>query len=117
MLQRFRSLKDSKTTQENSSAISQKEPEQLTIKQKTGDAANKWLAKNRSLVLRQTPVWAQSLAGILIGLGVISIVGGMFTSLSSSRCFGIGSGSRLSSHGYAMMPGAAQDWRSILLRA
>ena len=26
-----------------------------------GNSAEKWLVRNRSLVLRQTPVWAQSL--------------------------------------------------------
>ena len=34
---------------------------------------NEWLARNRSLVLRQTPAWAQSLAGIVIGLGIITV--------------------------------------------
>ena len=47
--------------------------EDLTLKEKAGDAANRWLAKNRSLVLRQTPVWAQSLAVILILLGTTSL--------------------------------------------
>ncbi len=54
------------------------EPDQvqkLTPKQVLGDAANQWLARNRSLVLRQTPVWAQSLAAIFIGLGTIAVVG------------------------------------------
>lgn len=54
----------------------QKKP--LAVKHKMGDAANKWLARNRSLVLRQTPVWAQSLALIFISLGGIAIVGGVF---------------------------------------
>ena len=49
----------------------------LSIKQKAGDAANRWLARNRSLVLRQTPVWAQSLAALMIGLGGIAVVGGI----------------------------------------
>ena len=49
--------------------------EDLTLKQKAGDAANRWLARNRSLVLRQTPVWAQTLAGLMIGLGSIAIIG------------------------------------------
>ena len=48
----------------------------LTLKQKAGDAANRWLAKNRNLVLRQTPVWAQSMAGIFVALGTIAVVGG-----------------------------------------
>ena len=38
-----------------------------------GETAEKWLAKNRSLVLRQTPVWGQSLVAILLCLGGISI--------------------------------------------
>ena len=49
----------------------------LTFKQKAGDAANEWLAKNRSLVLRQTPVWAQALTAALIGLGGIVVLGGI----------------------------------------
>jgi len=48
----------------------------LTLKQKAGDAANSWLAKNRSLVLRQTPIWAQSMAVIVIAVGTIAVVGG-----------------------------------------
>ena len=39
--------------------------------------ADKWLARNRSLVLRQTPVWAQSLAGIVVSLGVIAVGAGV----------------------------------------
>ena len=38
---------------------------------KNGDAANRWLARNRSLVLRQ-PLWVQSLAALMIGLGIAS---------------------------------------------
>jgi len=49
--------------------------ENLSLKQKAGDAANRWMARNRSLVLRQTPVWAQSLALILIGLSTTAVVG------------------------------------------
>ena len=37
------------------------------------NAIDKWLAKNRSLVLRQTPVWAQSLAVIVLALGGITV--------------------------------------------
>ena len=51
--------------------------EDLTLKQKAGDAANRWMARNRSLVLRQTPVWAQSLAAILIGLSTTAVIGGI----------------------------------------
>ena len=52
--------------------------EDLSFKQKAGDAANRWMARNRSLVLRQTPVWAQSLAALMIGLGGIALIGGIF---------------------------------------
>ena len=52
---------------------------QLSMKQKAGDAANRWLARNRSLVLRQTPVWAQSLAALMIGLGGIALIGSIFS--------------------------------------
>ncbi|MCB4389381.1 HlyD family secretion protein [Synechococcus sp. MU1617] len=47
----------------------------LTLKEKSRDIANNWLAKNRSLVLRQTPFWAQSLLLLLISLGAVSLVG------------------------------------------
>ena len=40
-------------------------------------SAERWLARNRSLVLRQTPVWAQSLAAILVGLGVSAVTAGL----------------------------------------
>ena len=39
--------------------------------------AERWLARNRSLVLRQTPVWAQSMAGIVVGLGLIAVGAGV----------------------------------------
>ena len=51
---------------------------ELNIKQKTGDSLNNWFAKNRSLVLRQTPVWAQSLSIIVVSLGTLSIFAGIF---------------------------------------
>ena len=57
--------------------VEKKSDNQSTIKEKVGDAANNWLARNRSLVLRQTPVWAQSLAILMIGLGGIIVVGGI----------------------------------------
>ncbi len=34
--------------------------------------------RNRSLVLRQTPVWAQTMAALMIGLGGIAVVAGIF---------------------------------------
>ena len=50
----------------------------ISLKSKAGDTANRWLEKNRNLVLRQTPVWAQSFAVILIGLGSLAVIGGIF---------------------------------------
>ena len=41
------------------------------------DSAERWLARNRSLVLRQTPVWAQSLATIMISLGAAATMAGI----------------------------------------
>ena len=63
------SILDSKKTKDKSNSGS------LPIKHRVGDAANVWLEKNRSLVLRQTPVWAQSLALILVSVGGIAVVG------------------------------------------
>ena len=40
-------------------------------------AAERWLARNRSLVLRQTPIWAQSLATIVVSLGISGIAAGL----------------------------------------
>ena len=65
------------TSREKNSADEDSVVESLTLKQRAGDAANNWLAKNRSLVLRQTPVWAQSLAVILILLGTGAVAGGI----------------------------------------
>lgn len=48
----------------------------LTIKQHAGDAANRWLDRNRNLVLRQTPIWAQSLAVMLLALSSIAVAAG-----------------------------------------
>ena len=47
-------------------------------KEVLGKTAERWLARNRSLVLRQTPIWAQSLVGIVITLGVTAIAAGTF---------------------------------------
>ena len=53
------------------------DPKDSTIKQKLGDAANRWFERNRSLVLRQTPIWAQSLVALMVSLGGIAIIGGL----------------------------------------
>ena len=66
------SLKKSNTVDVNSSALP------LSFKDRARDAANQWLAKNRSLVLRQTPVWAQSLVLMLILLGSGAVLAGIF---------------------------------------
>ena len=71
--------KDQQSESEDaSSAIVGVEPQSLTVKQRAGDAANRWMARNRSLVLRQTPVWAQSLTMLMVGLGSISVLVGIF---------------------------------------
>lgn len=43
----------------------------------TASKAEKWYEKNRSLVLRQTPFWAQSIVGVLISVGVLSVSAGL----------------------------------------
>ena len=53
-------------------------PVKLSAKQVVGDAAERWLARNRSLVLRQTPVWAQSLVVIFVAMGSIAVFGAIF---------------------------------------
>ena len=50
----------------------------LSVKQRAGELTNQWMKKNRSLVLRQTPVWAQSLTSLAIALGSLLVVGGIF---------------------------------------
>ena len=71
-------MKESKIQEKES----HEEDANLTNKQShkkvVGDFADRWLARNRSLVLRQTPIWAQSLAGIVIGLGITSVAAGIF---------------------------------------
>ena len=53
------------------------EQKSISLKNRAGDAANNWIAKNRSLVLRQTPVWAQSVALLLFILGTGSVAAGI----------------------------------------
>ena len=40
--------------------------------------ASNWLQRNRSLVLRQTPFWAQSVLCVVLSLGGISLLGAIF---------------------------------------
>ena len=70
-------LADKSRNGSGSSELATTQPADLTMKQKAGDAANRWLARNRSLVLRQTPVWAQGFAALLVGLGTVVVVGGI----------------------------------------
>lgn len=49
--------------------------QRLEPKRALSDAANQWLAKNRSLVLRQTPVWAQALTGVIVAIGTLGVLG------------------------------------------
>ena len=49
----------------------------LQAKEVISQSAERWLARNRSLVLRQTPVWAQSLATIVVSLGLSGIAAGL----------------------------------------
>lgn len=55
-------------------------PEQHTkqdgVSKAIKQTANDWLARNRSLALRQTPFWAQSFTGILLGLAGLALIGG-----------------------------------------
>ena len=50
----------------------------ISVKHRAGVLTNQWMKKNRSLVLRQTPVWAQSLTSLAIALGSLLVVGGIF---------------------------------------
>ena len=47
----------------------------LTVKSAVSNRANRWIAKNRSLVLRQTPVWAQALLASVVGIASIFVLG------------------------------------------
>ena len=49
----------------------------VNIRNRAKQVASSWLERNRNLVLRQTPVWAQSMAAILIGLGGLAVAGGI----------------------------------------
>tara|TARA_B100000674_G_scaffold186800_1_gene151737 strand:+ start:1392 stop:2657 length:1266 start_codon:yes stop_codon:yes gene_type:complete len=50
----------------------------LSLEARINDSATKWMEKNRSLSLRQTPIWAQGLAGGLLALGSIGIIASIF---------------------------------------
>ena len=48
-----------------------------TNKPNAEEIADRWLKRNKSLVLRQTPFWAQSLTGLVLGLACIATVGSL----------------------------------------
>lgn len=50
----------------------------LNVKSSVVGQADRWIAKNRSLVLRQTPVWTQALLASVVSLGGIAILGSIF---------------------------------------
>ena len=68
---------DKKTGQAGEPGGSRESRKLFKPKEAISQSAERWLARNRSLVLRQTPVWAQSLMGIVISLGVSAIAAGL----------------------------------------
>ena len=54
----------------------EQKPNQAGVGEALKQTANDWLARNRSLALRQTPFWAQSFTGLLLGLAGLALVGG-----------------------------------------
>lgn len=48
------------------------------LQESVKNASDRWMEKNRSLVLRQTPVWAKSLVTLLLSLGSVAVLGGIF---------------------------------------
>ncbi|WP_156918796.1 HlyD family secretion protein [Synechococcus sp. CC9616] len=71
-------LKETKSEESSSENRDEQVKLSLTTKQRLGDATNQWLARNRSMVLRQTPVWAQTLAFLMISLSTIAVIAGIF---------------------------------------
>lgn len=54
------------------------EKAEISVSTLVNEKATKWMEKNRSMSLRQTPIWAQSLAASLALLGTIAISAGFF---------------------------------------
>ncbi|KZR73261.1 HlyD family secretion protein [Prochlorococcus marinus] len=69
---------DDASSSSSDGKLAKAQTQKLTLKQRSGDAANRWLEKNRNLVLRQTPVWAQSISLIFVSLGTLALAGGIF---------------------------------------
>ena len=55
-----------------------KEIDRPDLVKSVGISASQWLERNRSLVLRQTPVWARTMAGIVISLATIGVTSAIF---------------------------------------
>ena len=68
-------VKPSKNNAEPETNIQNRE--EVKPKEFIRESTEKWFARNRSLVLRQTPIWAQSLTGIVVFLGFASIAAGI----------------------------------------
>ena len=62
-----------KTFKEKSDSTKKVQQVPDEFRDKFRDASNRWMDRNRSLVLRQTPVWANSLIAMLMSLGAIVI--------------------------------------------
>ena len=60
-------------SQKSTHQIDQNNTSQLNAE----EIADRWLKRNKSLVLRQTPFWAQSLTGLVLGLACIATVGSL----------------------------------------
>ena len=71
-------MKEVNTTKAVGSSDVDVSSQNINWKDKVGDASNRWMERNRSLVLRQTPVWAQSMGLMLVGLGGIALLGSIF---------------------------------------
>ena len=50
----------------------------ISLTGRVNDIATQWMEKNRSLSLRQTPLWAQALSAGLVSLGSITILVSIF---------------------------------------
>ena len=72
------SKSDVLSRQESVPSIESVDQTKFSLKASLSQNADNWIAKNRSLVLRQTPLWAQGLIGILVSLGSIAVLGAIF---------------------------------------
>ena len=66
------------SSEKKPSVSKDKKQTDISLAGRVNDAATRWMEKNRSLSLRQTPVWAQSLSAGLLSLGTITILVSIF---------------------------------------